>query len=104
MKKELWMTLSDDTQIQIVDPDEVKTEHDIDFTEGSNYMHRSYIPHGEIWISTAQSIPSRYYTLCHEMKEVPLLIMGMPYDKAHEIAAQFELGLRKDGVFDNKAE
>ncbi len=100
MKKSLWYVLGDGTKVFLVEDDEVKAEHDIDFTEGGNHYAKPYIPFGEIWIGQRQSDAGQKYTLAHELKEEKLMSMGMPYDKAHDIAAQFELSLRRERYFE----
>ena len=60
-------------------------------------MFQAYIPAPEIWIDDALHGLDRTATALHEMVERDLMVLhGMEYDPAHEIASSYERGFRKE--------
>jgi hypothetical protein len=79
--------------IVFVDGSKVKTELDMDFTEGANGLARSYVPRDEIWIDV--NVGSEWpYVVLHELVERWWMNAGDSYEKAHKKANAAEKSRR----------
>lgn len=86
-----------DVAIVFVDGNKVKTEIDMDFTEGANDLARSYVPAGQVWVdfNVGDEWP---YIVLHELVERWWMNVGDAYEKAHKKANEAEKDRRlKEG-------
>jgi len=80
--------------IWVVDGAKVRKELYTDFIFGGNDQRYKFIPFGEIWIDNAISVEELEFTIIHETYERGMMINGLTYSKAHELATQEELKAR----------
>jgi phage portal protein BeeE len=85
----------DGYNVMLVDGDQVKVEHEIDFIEGGNpFRYPAFIPEGEFWLDSNAAAHNRPFILYHEAWESRLMSTGMSYDEAHKRANGVEWVLR----------
>jgi hypothetical protein len=84
--------------VYLVSGELVRNTIDIDFTQGGNEAaYPSYVPKREIWIDDAMHTLDRIATTFHEITERNMVLyQGIDYDRAHDIACQREIVLRRD--------
>lgn len=82
--------------IWIVDGVKVRRELYTEFIFGGNDQRYKFIPKDEIWIDNSISAEELEFTIIHEIFERNLMIQGLTYAKAHELATQEELRARID--------
>lgn len=81
--------------IKRVDGNEVRTKYDSDYSLGGHHYRYSFIPEQEIWIENRLDTKESAYTLFHELVERTLMKeRGYDYEKAHQIAKNYEDQLR----------
>lgn len=84
-------------KIFIVDGKKVREQYDMDFIAGGHYYRYKFIPEDEVWIDDAMNIDEIEPTILHELTERTLMKeQSMSYPKAHDIANQKELEVRKE--------
>lgn len=87
----------DGIKIFIVDGKRVREDYHMDFIAGGHYYRYNFIPEDEIWIDDAMNIDEIEPTILHEITERTLMKeKNMGYEKAHSIANQKELEIRKE--------
>jgi hypothetical protein len=96
MAKKPSVCLEETINIEMVDPDEVAHEHNVDFTMGGNdQVYAKFVPKGEIWVADNQSKEGAVTTLIHEFTERTLMKhYGMTYNDAHAISLACESVVR----------
>ena len=82
-------------QVWGVDGLSIRGTKDIDFTSGGNPARYRYVPNGELWVESAFSAPDALGVAVHEGVETVLMIKGLPYGNAHDLANVFEWNLRQ---------
>ncbi len=92
------MGVVNDYRIVRVPENQVKTTHDMDFTEGANHEAKPYVPDGEVWISDTVPEDRVPAVILHELVECWLMQLGAPYDRAHDLANGLELAVRQGDV------
>jgi hypothetical protein len=96
VKKELIGKTLSGTSIYRVDGPEVRNTLDINFALGAHGLIKDYIPPDEIWV---EAVVDECANMGHEIREYERMKgAGLPYDKAHEEANQFEHLLRQSGT------
>jgi len=68
----------------------VRSDFDINFTEGGHDFVYSYIPKNEVWIDNDIMPEERPYVLLHELFERLQMGQGLTYNQAHRHASQLE--------------
>ncbi len=86
----LWKKLESGLKVYIVNGKKVRSDFDIEFTEGGHHEVYDYVPEGEVWIDDAVTPKERPFILLHETHELRLMEGGMKYDKAHTECSQLE--------------
>lgn len=77
--------------IFLVDGDEVKKEHFMDFVEGGHDIVYRFIPENQVWIDYNISNRPIYHIIYHELIERTLMLYNkMNYEQAHNIANKEE--------------
>lgn len=94
--KQLYKSLANKMQVWIVNGKFVRTEFDINFTEGGHHLVYLYVPSNEIWIDDDVVDEERLLIVLHELHEHILMLKGMSYDKAHFESSAMERQCRKD--------
>ena len=99
-------TIDDGIKVIVVDGDEVKRDHDMDFVEAGNDLELgqrgkdSYIPEKTIWLDDRIDPEDWRFNCYHEAAERRKMAGGATYDQAHAHANKCEHELRemcKDG-------
>lgn len=80
--------------IRFVDGAIVRQWIDPWFSFGGHSLVYDYIPNNEIWIDNKQDPREVKYTIIHEIRERWHMSRNVSYDKAHELATQYEWSLR----------
>ncbi len=70
-------------QAFLVDGYLVKIRHSMDFVEGDNAHHSSWIPKGQVWVDANISPRCQPFILYHEVREWAYMDEGESYEKAH---------------------
>jgi hypothetical protein len=97
VKEELIKKLKDGTRICIVDGSKVRTDFDIDFTEGGHDKVYRFIPKKTIWIDDDLKKEERPYILLHELHERRRMENDKwKYNKAHIESSKIEYKARHD--------
>lgn len=75
--------------IKEVDGEEVRDEHDQNFTTGGNgAAYPDYVPEDEIWIEAGHSLEGNLANIVHEFIErMVMFYLGWDYEAAHALAA-----------------
>jgi len=82
--------------IYVVDGNEVKIKHDMNFVEGGNDCRYKYMPKNTIWIDKNIDVDNYKFIAFHEFIERKLMDeKRFSYNKAHGIANKKELEKRK---------
>jgi hypothetical protein len=80
----------DEIKIVLVDGDQVRKQHSVEFTKGGTHYAPSYkfIPENEVWIEKNLSEKDFTATMVHELTERALLKFKIKksYEKAHAVA------------------
>jgi len=85
----------DGFKIVVVDGNQVKLQHNMDFVEGNNFAESpEYIPHGQVWIDADMDEDDWQAVCLHEVTETRLMQHGWIYDDAHEVANMQEKQFR----------
>ncbi len=86
-------------KVAIVNGEIVRSCIDVQFMNGGHGLVYSYIPEDEIWVEKMISKRDQIHNFHHEVVEYWLMLDGMSYDKAHEIALEYERNERtSDGL------
>jgi len=82
-------------EIWLVNGDFVRSNFDIEFTEGGHGLVYGFIPKDEIWIDDDLTKNERAYVIIHEFFERDLMKKGMGYENAHKEASELEFDCRR---------
>ncbi|MFA5133718.1 MAG: hypothetical protein WC459_02870 [Patescibacteria group bacterium] len=74
----------------------VRSDFDIDFTEGGHDLVYNFVPKNEVWLDDDIISEERPYVLLHELFERSLMAKGLSYHQAHRRASKLEWGSRHD--------
>lgn len=88
--------------IRFVDGKIIREWIDPWFSFGGHHLVYDYVPPGEIWIDNKQHPRDIKYTIAHEIREWWLMGRGKTYDKAHDMAIEYEKELRIKELIRNK--
>ena len=83
-------------QVWGVDGLYIRGHKDLDFTAGGNPARYKYVPDGMLFVESALSAPDALGVAVHEGIETVLMMKGLPYGNAHDLANVFEWNLRQD--------
>lgn len=82
-------------KVVLVNGDQVKLDHLMDFTEGGNPERYDFVPDDEVWIDSNASDSNRRYIALHELCETFLMKeRGLSYEKAHARCNEIEKRVR----------
>ncbi len=90
MHERMWRKMPSGVKVWIVNGKRVRSDFDIEFTEGGHHEVYGYVPEGEVWIDDAVPPKERSFILLHETHELRLMEMGLKYDKAHAECSRIE--------------
>jgi hypothetical protein len=76
--------------IFLVDGRLVRSNFDINFTEGGHDLVYTYVPKNEIWLDNDLSPGELPFILLHELFERSLMAKGLTYNQAHRHASKLE--------------
>ena len=76
--------------VWLVDGRLVRSDFDINFTEGGHDFVYNYVPKNEVWIDNDIMPEERPYVLLHELFERVQMGRGLTYNQAHSRASQLE--------------
>ncbi len=74
----------------------VRSDFDIDFTEGGHDRVYNYVPKNEVWIDNDIMPEERPFVLLHELYERLHMGRGLTYNQAHSHASRLEWSARHD--------
>jgi len=74
----------------------VRSDFDIDFTEGGHDLVYNFVPKNEVWLDDDIVSNERPYVLLHELFERSLMAKGLTYHQAHRKASKLEWQSRHD--------
>ena len=100
-KESLGIT-NDGIAVWRVDGKKIRSNFDIDFTEGGHDLVYDFVPEKEIWLDDDLLTEELSYVLLHELHERKLMSSGLAYNDAHggmgeiEGASQIEWRARRD--------
>ena len=83
-------------QAWLVDGTHIRDTLSIEFIGGGHHYVYPWIPENEIWIEVSVPDADRDAFLVHELHERALMLRGMEYDAAHEMANQLEKHVREN--------
>lgn len=78
----------------LVDGTRIRDDISIEFIGGGHHYVYPWIPENEVWIAADTPAAEREAFLVHELYERALMLRGMDYDAAHEMASQLEKHVR----------
>lgn len=76
--------------VWLIDGRLVRSDFDIDFTEGGHDRVYNYVPKNEVWIDDDIVPEERLFVLLHELFERLQMSKGLPYCRAHAKASRLE--------------
>lgn len=74
----------------------VRSNFDIEFTEGGHNLVYQYVPKNEVWIDDDLTAKERPYVIFHELFERSLMKKGLSYNQAHRQASKLEWQARRN--------
>lgn len=89
-KRPMGKTCEHGRQLMLVNGSYVRNHYDSDWVQGGHHYRYPWCPVNEIWID--ETIPKTEWPLVilHECIETELMMHGMGYGKAHDIAKREE--------------
>jgi len=83
-------------QVFLVDGDMIRENIDSSFTEGGNDQIYKWVPKNTVIVDDQIAPEGQKFVIAHELHERDKMSTGMPYDKAHTLASEFEHEYRED--------
>lgn len=83
-------------KVWLVDGTRIRDTISIEFIGGGHHYVYPWIPENEVWIEVSVPDADRDSFLVHELHERALMIRGMEYELAHEMANQLEKHVREN--------
>lgn len=80
--------------VWLVDGTRIRDEISPDFIGGGHHFVYPWIPENEIFIEVSTPAADRDAYILHELRERAMMIRGMEYEAAHEMATQLEQHVR----------
>lgn len=74
----------------LVDGTHIRNQHDSDFVQGGNGYRYRFCPKSELWVEESMPEAEVLFVLLHECVEAELMMKGMSYEDAHDIAKRTE--------------
>ncbi|MCX6726370.1 MAG: hypothetical protein NTY75_00950 [Candidatus Shapirobacteria bacterium] len=84
--------------VYLVDGRLVRSNFDINFTEGGHDLVYTYVPENEVWLDNDLSASELSFVLLHELFERSLMAKGLTYNQAHRHASKLEWRSRHHSV------
>ncbi len=85
-----------DISVWLIDGRLVRSDFDINFTEGGHDRVYKYVPKNEVWIDNDIMPEERPFVLLHELFERLQMEKGLTYNQAHSHASRLEWQARHD--------
>lgn len=74
----------------------VRSNFDVEFTEGGHNLVYQYVPENEVWIDDDLTAKERLFVVLHELYEHSLMERGLGYGRAHRQASKLEWRARRN--------
>lgn len=82
--------------VWLVDGTRIRDSIATDFIGGGHHYVYAWIPENEIWVEVSTPAADRDAFIVHELHERALMLRGMEYEAAHEMATQLEKHVREN--------
>ena len=84
------LTMAGPFTVYLVDGRLVRSNFDVNFTEGGHDLVYTYVPQNEVWLDNDLSNQELPFVLLHELFERSLMAKGLTYPQAHRHASKLE--------------